>query len=61
MSETFPQTCRICGKILKLENCKIDENGGPVHEACYVAKIALKSQRLPAPRGNNPRNFQSST
>jgi hypothetical protein len=62
MSETFPQTCWICSKILKLETCKIDENGHPVHEVCYVAKVALKlhSDPLPRPTGTPP-NFQSST
>jgi hypothetical protein len=34
--------CWICGKPCGLETCKIDEHGMPVHEGCYVARIALK-------------------
>ncbi len=31
--------CSICGKAVKLEQCKIDENGNPVHDHCYVKKV----------------------
>jgi hypothetical protein len=34
--------CWICGKRVSLEDCKIDELGKPVHEECYVAKLALR-------------------
>jgi len=32
-------SCWICGKQVTLNNCKTDENGHAVHEACYVASI----------------------
>jgi hypothetical protein len=28
--------CSICFKPIQLERCKIDEDGRPVHELCYV-------------------------
>jgi hypothetical protein len=31
--------CHICGLPLDLETCKVDENGKPVHEACYVSSF----------------------
>jgi len=34
--------CWICGDTCRLEDCKIDEHGLPVHEVCYVASVALK-------------------
>jgi hypothetical protein len=37
--------CWICGKPVALENCKVDEHGLPVHEECYVARVALNSVR----------------
>ena len=35
--------CWICGTTVQLEDCKIDERGLPVHEACYVAKLIGKT------------------
>ena len=35
--------CWICGKVVSLESCKIDEHGSAVHERCYVAKVAFNS------------------
>jgi hypothetical protein len=32
--------CWICGKSVALEDCRVDEHGLPVHEECYVVKIA---------------------
>jgi hypothetical protein len=32
--------CSICSKQVSLENCKVDEGGLPVHESCYVSKVA---------------------
>ena len=29
----------ICGKPVLLENCKIDEQGRPVPENCYLLKV----------------------
>ena len=31
--------CMICGGEVKLEQCKIDEEGGAVHEDCYSKKV----------------------
>ena len=56
MSSTkpLPRTCWICGKAVKLEDCKVDEHGLGVHEDCYVARIALEQRRLPyTPRSRN--------
>ncbi len=33
--------CWICGRPAELESCKIDEHGQPMHEDCYIAKLAL--------------------
>ena len=38
--------CWICGRAVSLEACKIDEQGNPVHEQCYVAKVAFNSGML---------------
>jgi len=32
-------SCRICGKPVLLEDCKIDEQGRPLHESCYLHKV----------------------
>jgi hypothetical protein len=37
MAEVF--TCAICGKPVRLEESKTDDNGKPVHEECYANKI----------------------
>ncbi len=31
--------CVICNKLCELTGCKIDEEGRPVHEHCYTAKL----------------------
>jgi hypothetical protein len=31
--------CPVCGIAVGLENCKIDEGGRAVHEACYLASL----------------------
>lgn len=41
---TKPLACWICGKQVDLSKCKVDEHGLPVHEPCYVARMALKPQ-----------------
>ena len=28
--------CAICGKPVRLEECKVNDFGKPVHEACYA-------------------------
>jgi len=35
--------CEICGKPISLEESKATEDGKPVHEDCYVAKITHKA------------------
>ena len=30
--------CSICFKSISLEDCKIDEDGRPVHEKCYATR-----------------------
>jgi hypothetical protein len=44
-----PHLCWICGKVISLEECKIDEHGMPVHEQCHVVKLALN--KVQAPQG----------
>jgi hypothetical protein len=39
--------CVICDKPISLEESKVTEDGKPVHEDCYVAKITGK---LPNPQ-----------
>jgi hypothetical protein len=31
--------CVICGEHVNLEQCKVDEDGDPVHGECYVKKV----------------------
>ena len=38
-------TCSICGKHVALEKCKIDEQGGAVHAACYFRKVSRTSNK----------------
>jgi hypothetical protein len=45
--------CWICGNVVSLEKCKIDEHGRAVHEDCYVAKIQLHA--VNTPQSPNPR------
>ena len=45
-------SCAICRKPLPLELCKTDEHGTPVHENCYVKKVA-KTTRLRLLRGRS--------
>jgi hypothetical protein len=35
--------CCMCGMPVQLSSCKFDERGQPVHEDCYVAKLAPKT------------------
>jgi hypothetical protein len=36
--------CAICGLRVELEHCKIDEDGGAVHDKCYLASIITPSR-----------------
>lgn len=42
-----PLACWICGKVVDLSKCKIDEQGLAVHEACYVTILKSKPERPP--------------
>ena len=44
MSRAHEHVCWICGRAIALETCKIDEVGYPIHEECYVARVALDSE-----------------
>jgi hypothetical protein len=44
-AKTF-DSCAVCGKPCSLENCKTDELGRAVHDACYVMAM-LSKQNLP--------------
>jgi hypothetical protein len=35
--------CSICFKPVDLTDCKIDENGRPIHETCFATKLLYKS------------------
>jgi hypothetical protein len=41
MTALHMPNCWICGRSVSVKERKIDENGFPVHESCYVAKLAL--------------------
>jgi|HubBroStandDraft_6_1064221.scaffolds.fasta_scaffold69989_2 hypothetical protein len=46
-STSAKRFCWICGRVVALETCKIDEHGLAVHESCYVTKIALQNIQIP--------------
>lgn len=33
-------SCVLCGHAVELEKCKVDENGGAVHEKCYLTRMS---------------------
>jgi len=35
--------CAICSKPIPLEDSKVSEDGRPMHEECYVAKVTLSN------------------
>jgi hypothetical protein len=39
------QTCQLCGQVVVLEECKIDEEGRAVHGQCYVAQITSRHEQ----------------
>src|SRR5260370_25941804 len=41
--------CAICGSPISLEDAKVSEDGKPVHEECYVAKLRLGKHDPPQP------------
>jgi len=61
-----PVECDICGSLLSLEDSKVNEDGQPVHEECYVAKLTLRSVKQELSRdssestsGNRPKPCDS--
>lgn len=42
----LPITCWICGRSIRLEECKIDEHGFSVHQDCYAATASSVQQAL---------------
>jgi hypothetical protein len=40
--------CAICGRPVSLETAKFSENGKPVHEECYLAKIKGELRKSPS-------------
>lgn len=41
--------CWICNQPVDIATCKTDEQGQVVHEACYVARLALNSAPAKSP------------
>lgn len=39
MPEERPFLCSICFQPIKLENCKVDEDGRAVHEKCVIEML----------------------
>jgi hypothetical protein len=39
------KTCQLCGQVVVLEECKIDDEGRAVHGQCYVAQITSRHQQ----------------
>ena len=53
VTRTF-KICWICGKVVNLEECKVDEIGLPVHEGCYVTKLKLSTVQQPIRKRPRP-------
>lgn len=53
ISKTSIHPCWICGKDVRLEQCKIDEHGATVHEECYVVRLRFLA-RTEEPVRNSP-------
>lgn len=45
--------CSICFKGISLEDCKIDEDGRPVHEKCYAERMLHRSTSTGKPSGKS--------
>jgi hypothetical protein len=50
--------CSICFKSVNLKDCKIDEDGRPVHEKCYAARVLYTLPSAGKPSGNSPPDAQ---
>ncbi len=49
--------CSICFKSIRLEDCINDEDGRPVHEKCYAARV-LFTFPLAGKPGKSPREVR---
>lgn len=49
-----PKICWICGRVVYLEECKVDASGLPVHESCYVSKLKLVNLQKPIRKRTRP-------
>jgi len=49
-----PKVCWICGKVVNLEECKVDAKGLPVHEDCYVLKLTSVTSGQPTRKRVRP-------
>jgi ribosome-binding protein aMBF1 (putative translation factor) len=52
-TNVLPRSCWMCGRTIRLDDCKIDEHGMAVHEDCYVSRVMMK--------GNSPSQFDGET
>jgi hypothetical protein len=43
----LPLTCWICGMVVSLEACMVDEHGMAVHEECSVGRISARRNLFP--------------
>jgi hypothetical protein len=44
--------CVICGRPVRLEECKTNDIGEPVHEACYAERLKEHAERRKAALAN---------
>ena len=43
-------SCTICGKPVRLEECKVNDLGQPVHETCLAERMAEEVKKTPDSR-----------
>jgi hypothetical protein len=48
LNERSIRNCWICGRAVRLEDCKVDEYGLAVHEECQTLKLALRNAKSSA-------------
>ena len=48
-----PVECSICGSRISLEDSKVNEDGQPVHEECYVSKLTSSNVKQELPRDSS--------
>lgn len=52
--ESDGSMCSLCNRPIRLEDCKIDEDGLPAHEECYVQKVC--PTKIPVQNGKKTTN-----